>query len=143
MNLKFAFAVNKDNKLNKNHFGDADKYLIYEQVDNEIVLMGEVINHLKTFDEEQEHGSKKKGNTIVEFLRGKGINVLVSMQFGRNIKIVNEYFIPVIIYSENPDEVVGMLNKHLHWIKDEWNNKSSDFKLFTIKSGILKSYINK
>jgi len=143
MNLKFAFAVNKDNKLNKNHFGDADKYLIYEQVGNEIVLMSEEINHLKTFDEEQEHGSKKKGNTIVEFLRGKGINVLVSMQFGRNIKIVNEYFIPVIIYSENPDEVVGMLNKHLHWIKDEWNNKSSDFKLFTIKSGILKSYINK
>jgi len=143
MNLKFAFAVNKDNKLNKNHFGDADKYLIYEQVGNEIVLMSEEINHLKTFDEEQEHGSKKKGNTIVEFLRGKGINVLVSMQFGRNIKIVNEYFIPVIIYSENPDEVVGMLNKHLHWIKDELNNKSSDFKLFTIKSGILKSYINK
>ena len=107
------------------------------------MLIGEEINQYKTFDEEQEHGSKKKGNTIVKFLREKGVNILVSMQFGKNIKIVNEYFIPVIIYSEKPDEALRMLKKHLHWIKDEWNNNISDYKLVTIKSGILKSVINK
>lgn len=36
MNLKFAFAVNKANRFEKKHFGDADKYLIYNQIYNKI-----------------------------------------------------------------------------------------------------------
>ena len=80
MNLKFAFAVNKENQFDKRYFGDA----------------------------------------IIKLLKGKDVNVLVSMQFGKNIKMVNEYFIPVIIYSETPEDTVNILNKHLHWIKDEW-----------------------
>ena len=143
MNLKFAFAVNKENKFNNRHFGDADKYFIYGQVDHELVLIGEEINNFKLLDEEHEHGSKRKGNAIIKLLKEKEVNVLVSMQFGKNIKIVNEYFIPVIIHSENPEDAVDILNKHLHWIKDEWDNNSSDYKLFTIKSGILKSSIKK
>jgi predicted Fe-Mo cluster-binding NifX family protein len=143
MNLKFAFAVNKENKFDKRYFGDADKYLIYEQLDNEMVLIGEEINNFKLFDEEHEHGSKKKGDAIIKFLKGKEVNVLVSMQFGKNIKIVNEYFIPIIIYSEKPEDTVNILNKHLHWIKDEWGKNKSNFKLFTIKAGILKSSIKK
>ena len=143
MNLKFAFAVNKENQFDKRYFGDADKYLIYEQLDNEMVLIGEEINNFKLFDEEHEHGSKKKGDAIIKFLKGKEVNVLVSMQFGKNIKIVNEYFIPIIIYSEKPEDTVNILNKHLHWIKDEWGKNKSNFKLFTIKAGILKSSIKK
>ena len=143
MNLKFAFAVNKANQFEKKHFGDADKYLIYEQVDDEMVLIGEEINNFKLLDEEHEHGSKRKGDAIIKLLKGKEVNVLVSMQFGKNIKMVNEYFIPVIIYSEKPESTVNILNKHLHWIKDEWDKNSSDYKLFKIKSGILKSSINK
>ena len=29
MNLRFAFAVNNDNRFDNKHFGNADKYLIY------------------------------------------------------------------------------------------------------------------
>ncbi len=141
MNLRFALAVNNEGNFQKKHFGDADKYLIYEELDNEMVLIGEEINNFKLLDEEIEHGSKRKGNAIIKLLKGKGVNVLVSMKFGKNIKMVNKYFIPVIIYSEKPEDTVNVLNKHLHWIKDEWENNSSDYKLFTIKSGILKSSI--
>jgi len=84
MNLRFAFAVNNDNQFEKKHFGDADKYMIYQEESGKIVLS-----------------------------------------------------------SEQQDEILQILIRHIHWIKDEWEEKKSNFKLFTIKSGILKSAIKK
>ena len=143
MDLQFAFAVNNENQLEKKHFGDADKYLIYHQESDKLVLSSEEPNRFKLLDEEVEHGSKRKGKAIIEFLKEKGVNVLVSRQFGKNIKLINEHFIPVIVSSEKPDEVVRILIRHLHWIQDELEHKKSNFNLFTIKTGILKSSITK
>ncbi len=143
MELRFAFAVNNDNQFEEKHFGDADKYLIYQQELDKLVLSSDEPNRFKLLDEEVEHGSKKKGNAIIGFLKEKGVNVLVSRQFGKNIKLINAHFIPVIISTENPDEVIQILTRHLHWIEDEWNQKKSNFRLFTIKEGILKSSIEK
>ena len=87
MNLRFAFAVNENDQFEKKHFGDADKYLIFRQEDDKIVFLSEEINRFKMMDEEVEHGSKRKGNAIIEFLKKKEVNVLVSRQFGKNIKL--------------------------------------------------------
>lgn len=141
MNLRFAFAVNNDNQFERKHFGDADKYMIYQQYNDKMVLVSEEPNSFKLLDEEIEHGSKRKGKAIIDFLKEKNVNILVSQQFGKNIKLINEHFIPVIISSEKPDEVIRILTRHLHWIRDEWEHNKSNFKLFTIKSGILKSSI--
>jgi predicted Fe-Mo cluster-binding NifX family protein len=143
MGLQFAFAVNNDNQFEKRHFGDADKYLIYQQELDKLVLSADEVNQFKLLDEEVEHGSKKKGKAIIEFLKKKEVNVLVSRQFGKNIKLINAHFIPVIISSEKPDEVIRILTRHLHWIEDEWEQKKSNFKLFSIRKGILKSSIEK
>jgi predicted Fe-Mo cluster-binding NifX family protein len=143
MKLRFAFAVNNDNQFVKKHFGDADKYIIYELRDERLEQISEEINQFKSLDEKHTHGSVKKGNAIINILKKKGVNVLVSMRFGKNIKLINEHFIPVQISLKLPDEVILILNKHLHWIVDEWENNKSDYKLFTIKSGILKSSIEK
>ena len=143
MNLKFALAVNNNNQFEKKHFGDADKYLIYQQEPGKIVFLSEEINSFKMLDEKVEHGSKRKGNAIIDFLKERSVNVLVSRQFGKNIKFVNEYFIPVIVSSEQQQEVIQILNRHIHWIEDECKKNSSNFKLFTIKSGVLKSSIKK
>ena len=143
MRLRFAFAVNSENRFEKMHFGDADRYLIYTEEAGEMILSSEEINSFKLLDEEHEHGSKRKGNAIIKFLKEKDVNVLVSTQFGKNINLINEHFIPVKISIEQLDEIIDILMKHLHWIRDEWENKSSGFKLFTIKSGILKSPIDK
>ena len=142
MKLRFAFAVNNEKRFEKMHFGYADRYLIYTMEDDKMILSSEEINQFKLLDEEHEHGSIQKGNAIIRFLKEKGVNVLVSTQFGKNIKLVNKHFIPVIISLEKQDEIVDILNKHFHWIQDEWDNNSSGYKLFTIKSGILKSSID-
>ena len=143
MNLRFACAVNNDNQFVKKHFGDADKYIIYELRDERLEQISEEINQFKSLDEKHTHGSVKKGKAIIDFLKENKVNVLVSRRFGKNIKLINEHFIPVQISLKHPDEVILILNKHLHWIVDEWENNKSDYKLFTIESGILKSSIEK
>ena len=143
MNLRFACAVNKDNQFAGKHFGDADKYIIFELVDECLEQISEEINQFKSLDEKHTHGSAKKGNAIIEFLKAKNVNVLVSRRFGKNIKLINEHFIPVQISLKHPGEVIQILNKHVHWIVDEWENNESNYKLFTIKSGILKTSIEK
>ncbi|MEA3445556.1 MAG: hypothetical protein U9R19_12620, partial [Bacteroidota bacterium] len=72
-------------------------------------------------------------------LRNKNVKVLVSRQFGKNIKLINKYFIPILIYEESPEQAGKILYKYIDWIKDELNDKETGFKLFTIKNGILKS----
>ncbi len=140
MKLRFAFAVDNENKFENIHFGDADRYLIYSLEHGNMIFSSEEINNFKFIDDDSE--SVQKANAIIKFLKEKDVNVLVSKQFCKNIILLNEYFIPVIISHEQQDEIVNIINKHLHWIQDEWENNSSGFKLFTIRSGIMKTSID-
>jgi hypothetical protein len=79
----------------------------------------------------------------INLLERNNIKVLVSRQFGKNIQMVNSFFIPVIVNSETNDEVVSILKKHIRWIEDELNSNPEEFKLFSIKKGILKTSIRK
>jgi len=137
MNLRFAFAVNNNNSFEKKHFGDADKYLIYESKQDRLELVEELVNTFKEF-EEGKHGLQKKGFLISEYLLQSGVNIIVSQQFGKNISEVSKYFIPIVIYFESVDSVINALNDKIMWIQDEMTRKSERYKLFKIKSGILK-----
>jgi predicted Fe-Mo cluster-binding NifX family protein len=134
MDLIFAFALNNNNQFETCHFGDSEKFAIYHQEANEIKYKYEIENIYRS----GAHGDNKKGNSIIEYLKKHNINTLVSRQFGQNIVMVNKHFIPIIITKESPDEVIKILQKNLHWILDEWNGSSSEFKLFKIKSSVLK-----
>ncbi|MDA3818039.1 MAG: hypothetical protein PF486_11730 [Prolixibacteraceae bacterium] len=140
-NIRMAIAVDHSQNLQAMHFGDADQYLIYEWKNNEFVFFSAEKNIYKTYDEKVEHGSIKKGQAIIDFLKDKGVNVLVSKQFGRNIRMVNRHFIPVIIYNDTPGNVLPVLNKHMRWIEDEIQNNPPEHKLFTIKNGVMKTVI--
>jgi predicted Fe-Mo cluster-binding NifX family protein len=107
-----------------------------------MILSSEEINNFQTIDEKSEQGTKQKAIAIVNFLKEKDVHVLVSEQFCKNINLLNEYFIPVVLMRKQQDEIIDILNKHQHWIKDEWENNSSGFKLFTINSGILKTSLD-
>lgn len=143
MSIKFALAVNQYNAFEPQNFGNADKFLIYEWADNEFIFLNEKANKYKSLVEEQAEGSVEKGRAIIDFLRNNDVTVLVSARFGKNIQMINTHFIPVIVSSETPVEVITALKKHIKWIEDELRNKPGDFKLFTIKNGILKTAINK
>lgn len=141
MVLRFAFAVNNENHFEDCFFGDADKFIIYQLVSGQLEQIYEVVNDNKSELKENNSDNNEKVNILIKHLLANDIKVIVSKQFGENIRIVNEYFIPVIISSENPEEAVEIINSHLYWIQDELNNFNSGYKLFTIKSGILKSSV--
>jgi hypothetical protein len=65
----------------------------------------------------------------------------VSKQFGRNIKMVNKFFIPVIIDKEKREEALAILSHHIGWIEEELDKKGTEYKLFKIKNGILKTNV--
>ena len=140
--IRFAFAVNQQNAFEPQNFGKADKFLIYEWVNSAFLFLNEEINHFKKLDEDQ-NGSVRKGTAIVDFLKGLDIKVLVSIKFGQNVQMVNRNFIPVIVFRETPDDVVLQLRKHIKWIEDELRNRPDEFKLFTIKNGIMKTSLKK
>jgi len=139
--IRFAFAVNQLNGFVPEHFGNADKYLIFNWENNELVFLKEEINTFNDHDETLEHGLKEKGRAIIELLQNINVNVLVSRQFGKNIQMINQHFIPVIVFSDTIEDVEPIMKKHIKCIEDELNNKTGEFKLFTIKNGILKTVI--
>ncbi|MDX9881623.1 MAG: NifB/NifX family molybdenum-iron cluster-binding protein [Prolixibacteraceae bacterium] len=139
--IRFAFAVNHYGNFEARHFGDADKYLIYEWSNGELVILKEVLNSFKNHDENPVHGLRQKGLGIINLLKDQNVNVLVSKQFGKNIQMVNQYFVPVIVSAETRHEAVPVLTKHIKWIEDELNNKPKEFKLFAIRKGVLKTTI--
>jgi predicted Fe-Mo cluster-binding NifX family protein len=139
--IKFALAVNHFNAFEPKNFGNADKFLFYEWINNEFIFLNEVVNQYKSSTEEHAGGSVEKGRAIIDFLKSHDITVLVSTRFGKNIQMVNRNFIPVIVFSETPEEVIATLRRHIKWIEDEFRNRPLEFKLFTIKKGILKTTI--
>lgn len=136
--IRFALAVNHAGDFQEKQFGDADKYIIYEWKNDELTYVKEEINVYKSIDEELEHGSHRKGRTILNFLKSMDVNVLLSRQFGKNIQLVNNHFIPVIIYTETTDEVIPVIEKHIKWIEDEFNNQPEEYRLFVLENGALK-----
>ncbi|NOZ48186.1 MAG: hypothetical protein GXO79_15635 [Chlorobi bacterium] len=139
--IVFAFAVNKKGEFMEKHFGDAEEYHFYKTDNGKLVFIEKVINAFKSIDENVEHGLKPKGEAIIKFLESKNVNVLVSMQFGKNIRMINKFFIPIVISIQETEQAVVIIEKQLHWIEDELINAPKEYKLFTIADGILKTTI--
>ena len=140
MALRFSIATNKNGLLEEKPFGEADKFIIYELNGEELVYVGEERNDIK-LNQGDVFNLKEHGAHIIDFLKERGVNILVSLHFGDHVKRANEFFIPVIVSHKNPDDVVKSINEHLYWIIDEWEKSPSDFSLFTIKKGMLKSHL--
>jgi predicted Fe-Mo cluster-binding NifX family protein len=141
--IRFACAVNHNGLFEARHFGNADKYLIYEWNNNELNFIEEVANSFNSFDDIKLNGLSTKNMACINLLEQADVKILVSRQFGQNIGMINKLFIPVIVNSETPEEVLSILKKHIRWIEDELNGKNQEFKLFSINKGILKTKISR
>lgn len=136
--IRCALAVGDDGKFMPKHFGDSHRFLIYELSKDGIVPVSEQENIHRHFDEGVEHGSRKKGEAIIEFLSGEGVQVLVSQQFGKNIQVINRHFVPVVISTDDPEEAVSYLLKYASELADEINGGHEFHALFNMRDGELK-----
>ena len=129
MNIRFAFAVDLENRFVEEHFGDADKFMIYEVADDNIYFVHSEANLFKVYEEDHDHhGDPKKGKRIIKYFTDKRIDVIVAKQFGQNIGIVKNYFLPVIISHDEPVEVKRILSSKLDEVKELLRNKKDSYK---------------
>ncbi len=84
---------------------------------------------------------KEHGPGIIDSLKSKGVNILVSLHFSDHVKQANEFFIPVVVSHKNPADAIKSIKEHLYWIIDEWNKNPLHFSLFTLKKGVMKSHL--
>ena len=135
MALRFAFAVNRNNEFEDRHFGDSEQFAVYEWDGEKFSHLETISNTLKEDDDHHHHhhGDNNKGKGITKLLKEKGVKVLVSKQFGRNIKIINQKFVPVIAASANIDEVQKILPQHIPAITENIQSKPEHHKLIDLR----------
>ena len=143
MGINIAFALSEKGTFEKRHFGDADKYQIYHLYDGVFKLLDEEKNPFKLIDEASRHGTLRKANNIIDYLRQKDVSVVVSRKFGSNIKHIVSHFIPVEVHEESPGKVQSILLKHMKWLQEELDKRPDQFNLFVINKGILKLAVQK
>jgi predicted Fe-Mo cluster-binding NifX family protein len=95
-----ACATNQGTDFVSCHFGDAEKFYIYEINDKGFQLI-EILCNDTSREEPDAHGDPKKAKGITGMLKEKNVDVLMSMAFGPNIKKIVKHFIPVL--SSGPD----------------------------------------
>ncbi|MFO7852149.1 MAG: methyltransferase domain-containing protein [Bacteroidota bacterium] len=141
--LRFAMAVDSADNFDIKQFCFAWRFLVYEWKNNEFTFIKELINPFRDENNGKQKGKEEKGKEIINLLKENKVSVLVARNFGVNIGRAAKNFIPVIVFSETPDEVKTVLTKYLMWLKDELQNRPKNYRLFTIKQGILKTSVHK
>ncbi|MFO7755141.1 MAG: methyltransferase domain-containing protein [Bacteroidales bacterium] len=140
--IRFAMAVDRDNNFDIKQFCCAHSFKIYEWDNKDFSYVKELINPFRNEEENEISSRIKKGHILTRLLKKESVNVIVSSDFGDNIEMAVDNFIPVIVPSDTPAKVITVLTKHMEWIKDELQNRPGDYKLFTIRQGILKTSVH-
>ncbi len=117
MEFIVAFATDDGKLFMNRHFGDAKFYLIYKISKSEIQFVEKVEN---TTTPEMQHADPQKAKGIVDLLKKKGVQVLVTKNFGPNIDRIKSVFVCVYISENSIDEATKTIQKHLPSIYYEW-----------------------
>ena len=115
--MKFAVATDDGKTLRFGHFGDAEKYMIYEYKDSNFVFLEERENPYT--DEKlgiNRHDDEKKAGLIKELLRD--VDVLVGHSMGRRnrerLKKQGKKMIPLLKKNISIEEALKLALEKLH-----------------------------
>ena len=124
-----ACATNDGEMFVNSHFGDADKYDLYEMTKEGYHFLKSVIN--KTEEEEGVHADPKKAKGIASLLKQHDVQIGMSRFFGPNIKRVAKHFLPIIISEKTIKEGLSIILNQYEVILDALNKENAGY--LTIK----------
>ena len=116
--IRIACATNDGTHFTKEHFGEADRYLLYryDETSRKFVFEKELVNpHF----EEQEHGDPKKANFVSSLLKPEKINVIMNRAIGKNIVRMRKNFTVVVSHTDKIVEALKMLDPKVLQIENE------------------------
>ncbi|MGM0499323.1 MAG: NifB/NifX family molybdenum-iron cluster-binding protein [Bacillota bacterium] len=112
MKLKVALATNDGKKFIDEHFGEADKYYIYEFDTYNYKYLKSIENNSI---EDIKHAAPKKAKSIIKILKKEGVQVVCNLAFGANINRVKKKLVPVItskVYlNDGLEELIANYNQ--------------------------------
>lgn len=136
MDLITAFATDDGTTLVDRHFGDAKRYLFYRLSSNNAEALHTIDNsHIDDDEDENElHGDPEKARSIGSLLKPKGAQVLVNLQFGKNIVRMKRQFLPIIVRVTSIDEAISLLQSKWDLVVEEYR-KGEERSHLIIKPG--------
>jgi len=114
-----ACATNDGQQFVSSHFGDADKYDLYEMTEEGYHFLKSIKN--QTEEEEGVHADPKKAKGIASLLKQHNVQIGVSQFFGPNIKRVAKHFLPIITSEKSIKEGLSLIMKQYALIIDILN----------------------
>jgi len=111
-----ACATDDGTAFIERHFGDAQKFDIYQLNEDGFECIGSVMN---TAPEERQHADPRKAAGIGAVLKERKVNVLVSRQFGPNLKRVRKQFVPVIARVSIVEEGLKLVRDNIDRVLEE------------------------
>jgi predicted Fe-Mo cluster-binding NifX family protein len=103
-----ACATNEGSKFVTCHFGEAEKYYIYDLNEKGYILLA-VIDNNTGEEDEGVHADVKKAKGITGLLKESSVQVVITKVFGPNIKRIVNHFVPIIASSDNVEDGLNAL----------------------------------
>jgi len=118
-----AFASDEGELLIERHFGDAERYSIYQISPSDAVYLKEVEN--LTVLEEEVHADPRKAKGVAGLLKKNGVQAAVSKVFGPNIEKIKKHFVCVIVNGGTVKNSIGMIQENFDAITQQWEKGES------------------
>ena len=131
--IKIAIALTKNLQIPDAHFGESDKFFIYHMENGEFSFLKSIPNPCRDKKEQMGHGDPEKGHTIARILQKEQVAAVVSRQFGKNLRIISEHFIPVIVKTEALEQTLPVLRQSLAKITRGKDKKTAEGKYEKIR----------
>ena len=122
MNLILAIATNDEKELITDHFGEAEKYMIYKLKDEEFTYIKTIKNESIEEEHDDGHGDPEKAKSVKQLLLPHKINLVSSIYFGPNIKRMKKNFLPIKVRNVTTIvQAIELLTQNLTLLKPEYN----------------------
>lgn len=127
MNEDIIIACATDNELHfpDKHSGEAAYYMIYRTNDKEAKFVMRIEN---TSPEEKMHGDPNKAKGVVSLLKEKNVDVIVSKQYGRNLKRIKSKVVPVIIKTDKIEDGINLCIENIDLLRKESEKEGEERK---------------
>jgi len=118
MKLKVALATDDGKNFTNKHFGEADKYYIYEFDRYNYKYLKSIENNSI---EEKKHADPKKAKSIIALLKKEGVQIVFNLAFGANINRVKKKLVPVITSKPSLNTGLKELMANHNQLIQLWN----------------------
>lgn len=105
-----AFATDDGVSFNSRHFGDTERFYIYE-INREEATLIKILENSSA--EEQMHADPIKAKSVSTILQKENVSIAVSKVFGPNINRIKKKFVCLMIQAGNINNAIEKIQ--LNW----------------------------